>query len=122
RGLNDGELLVNRTPDALRERGLEVRAARSPHDNADFAIVREGPDLAAELERTGMTTWSPRGHVVLGLSAVARAEPGAFMTPDILGHMLAQLEFVFRQLVGVVRERYGEAELAHLLQGLLDEE
>jgi hypothetical protein len=119
RCLDEGEILVNEAADILAAHGYKARSVRAPRGSNTFAAVHETPDLIRWLTRHHRTRWSEVGDIALSMVDAARAEAGAFLTPDVLLYSLEGLDLVLPKLAATARNRIGEAELAALLQDLL---
>lgn len=118
RELAMGEKLVNACPISFDS---SSRPADNPvQERGGYAILSGGSRMDAEISKRGLTSWTSDQVLVLALAATTRAEPGAFMTPDLLRHTLDHFTLLLPQLVAAVQERVTEAELAALLEALLD--
>lgn len=121
-GLNPDEFLVNDTVDRLTLLNIRGREAINPANGAECAIVREQGNEHETCTQAGLTTWGPRGYLVLNLSAKVREAAREYQTEALTRHCLDRLAEAFPQLVQMALERYPLASINALLGELLVEE
>jgi type III secretory pathway component EscV len=90
-------VMVSDTVAAMAELGIEAEAAINPATGSSSAWI---PARHAESARNrGLTTWDPRGFLILTLSAVLRQKAADFIGIDQVEAMLKQIKEVFPHLV-----------------------
>ena len=93
-GLKATEFLTNDTPDRLRLLGIDKsRSALNPANNNASAIIEDkSGKLSTFCRESGLTTWGPRGYLILALSAGIRHLAGSFINEELVQHNLNLLE------------------------------
>jgi flagellar biosynthesis component FlhA len=120
RGLADGQVLVNETPERLALVKISGLPARNPaNGNACAVIAAKDAGPAKELR---LTVWSPLEYVVLGLSAEIRRNAPRLLDSEAVEAELSQLRDVFPALVLAAMDTLSPAALTRVLRGLLWEE
>jgi type III secretory pathway component EscV len=120
-GLGPDEFLVNDTADRLSLLRIQARDAENPANGSQCAIVR-GQTQEDICKQAGLTTWGPRGFLVLHLSAEIRRAGARFQTEEVAQYNLDSLAEAFPDLVRFALERYSLPKIALLLRELLEEE
>ena len=120
-GLEPEEFLVNDTADRLSILQIQARDTVNPVNGSQCAVVR-GQQQANICKQAGLTTWGPRGFLVLHLSAEIRRAAARFQTEEVTQYNLDSLAGAFPDLVRFALERYSLSKIALLLRELLDEE
>jgi hypothetical protein len=117
-GLAPGEVLMNETPQKLRQSGIEAtRVARNPASDRMCSVVPAG----VEKQLKGVTVWQPFGFIVLAIAAECRACAGLLLSAEDVECQLARLEEAFPTLVHAALARYAPAQLTAVLRRLLTE-
>ena len=120
--LHEDEFLVNDTVDRLTLLGIGGREHINPANGNECAIVRDTHDEAARCQQAELTTWGPRGYLVLYLSSHIRKAAAQFQTDELTQYILDSLGEAFPELVQLVLQRYSLAQISWVLRELLDEE
>ncbi len=120
-GLGPDEFLVNDTADRLTLLRIQARDTVNPVNGSQCAIVR-GQAQEDICKQAGLTTWGPRGFLVLHLSAEIRRVAARFQTDEIAQCNVDSLAEAFPDLVRFALDRYGLPKIASLLRELLEEE
>jgi type III secretory pathway component EscV/tetratricopeptide (TPR) repeat protein len=121
-GLRADEFLVNDTVDRLTLLDIQGRKAVNPANGTECAIVQETKGQIATCKLAGLTTWGPRGFLVLSLSAEIRRAAAQFQADEVTQYNLDSVAEAFPDLVRFVLERYTLSQIALLLRDLLEEE
>ena len=123
-GLKATEFLTNDTPDRLRLLGIDKsRSALNPANNNASAIIEDkSGKLSTFCRESGLTTWGPRGYLILALSAGIRHLAGSFINEELVQHNLNLLEEYSAELISAIREKFSTAQLTAIFRSLLDEE
>jgi type III secretory pathway component EscV/tetratricopeptide (TPR) repeat protein len=120
-GLGPDEFLVNDTADRLALLQIEAHNKVNPANGSQCAVVT-GQAQVDLCKQAGLTTWGPRGYLVLHLSAEIRRAAARFQTEEVTQYNLDSLAEAFPDLVRFALERYSLPKIALLLRELLEEE
>jgi type III secretion protein V len=119
-GLPRGKVLVNETPNGLKQLNLIAQEAVNPANGNQCAIV--DASYGTTCERAGFTTWDALGFAVLGLEGAIRNAADAFVGGPLLDLCLLRLSELDPELVQLCDESGDRDLLIQILRGLLAEE
>ena len=119
-GLDFQSLLVNDTVDRLTLLNIRGEAAINPANGIECAIIDNSCRLQAE--QAGLTTWDPRGYVILALSSAIRQAAGALINRQLYQLYLYNLREYKSRLIPVVADALDPDFMVQVLRGLLSEE
>lgn len=97
--------------DTYFERSWEARPGIEPNSLSEAAILR-GEETDRQLwADNGMDTRSRQGYVIFCVAANIRAQPAAFLTPDLLQYYLTRLEDNYPDLIQTASALLGSENL-----------
>ena len=120
-GLAPHEYLVNDTKDRLSMLAIEGRSARNPVSGAEFAIVDDRQTDPSVCNRAGLTTWGPRGYLILTLASLINRRAGTFQTDELTHYILASQAEIFPRLIETALKRFNPRQISLVLMSLLEE-
>jgi hypothetical protein len=119
-GLDDGQILVNDTPERLRLLNIDGQAAINPGNGNQGAIV--DATFNDICEQAGLTTWDTKGYVTLAASGVLRKAAASFVTRSLIDLYMFRLGDFDQDLVELTDATIDRSLLVQILRGLLAEE